>query len=182
VVHSANVYSESHAAILLHQWPSQDWFGNYYSIPTTGDYTDSDISNNWIECGPNQNCGFGLSVGPGNWYPEPTNVRGGYIHDNTIFDAQLGFSIERANWITVDKIAVGTYASKGTVWSPSVSPFYAKDTPPYYQNKCAALKHGPPAGVLSYNIDPYSNIQVLDWGTMSKYYSRVDMEGCILDD
>jgi hypothetical protein len=61
IAHSDNVWSASHAALLIHQWPHSS-ANNWYPISTSGDYTNADFSNNWIQCGPYQSCG-----NLGNW-------------------------------------------------------------------------------------------------------------------
>jgi hypothetical protein len=74
--------------------------------------------------------------------------------------------------------AVGLYQSSGDVFDISASPFYAKINP-NYASICAAIY---PPNIHQYNIDPNSNIDVADWSQTGSLYTRVSMEGCILDD
>jgi len=183
VLHSTNVYSLSHVAMFFEQWPNKNLYGNYYSIPTSGDYIGANITSNAISCSPAQNCGFGLSIGAGNWYPEPTNVTGGYYSSFSIFDAWLGFSIQNANYATLDEIDVGLSGTYGGVWGPSASPFFSYF--PYYAYHCPQIPlYSPeePNGVKPYNIDPYSNVDIIDYDRIAPYLSRVQMNGCILAD
>jgi hypothetical protein len=78
--------SSSFAAVMLHGWPPSD-----HTDALWGDYTDTDVSGNVIDCGGRQACGFGVLVGSAPWYVGPT--WGGYIHDNTIAHAVQGIAI-----------------------------------------------------------------------------------------
>ena len=80
-VHSSSFEGSTFAALMLHAWRS-----------TSGDFTDSDTSQNTIDCGVNKRCGFGILLGSDAWYT--TDVFGGSVHHNTVNRAQQGFAID----------------------------------------------------------------------------------------
>lgn len=96
------------AGLLVHAWPM-----------TSGDYTDTIITGNTIDCGPARRCGFGLGVGGRAWYESPT--RGGLITGNTVTRAQVGINVDdatgpvamRANAVT---LSGGPVQSRCGIW------------------------------------------------------------------
>jgi hypothetical protein len=62
---------------------------------SSGDYTGTDISNNIIDCSPNQRCGFGMYLGDAAWgFTPPGTITGGHIHDNQITNAEQGLNVD----------------------------------------------------------------------------------------
>ncbi|WP_415061163.1 DUF4214 domain-containing protein [Bdellovibrio sp.] len=61
---------------------------------TLGDFSDSLISNNIVDCGPLAACGIGIDLGPWLWYqPQGKLINGGIIANNKINEARVGISI-----------------------------------------------------------------------------------------
>ncbi len=82
IMHSNSFPQSSFAAAMFHAWPS-----------TSGDYRNSIISENSIDCG-NYRCGFGFLIGAYPWYAAPT--QGGTFDSNRIRGAQIGLAINDA--------------------------------------------------------------------------------------
>ncbi len=82
IIHSNSFAQSSFAAAMFHAWPS-----------TSGDYRNSNISDNSIDCG-NYRCGFGFLIGAYPWYAAPT--QGGTYDNNRIRGAQIGLAINDA--------------------------------------------------------------------------------------
>jgi hypothetical protein len=83
----------SFAEIMIHAWPN-----------TSGDYSDSLVAGNSIDCGTAKRCGYGIMIGGGPWYPAKTS--GGSVIGNSVANAQMG--------INVDQLT-GTMAVRGNV-------------------------------------------------------------------
>jgi hypothetical protein len=83
ITHTGGYDTSSFAALLIHSWPGG----------TSGNYMDSDISHNVIDCGPQRACGFGIYVGASAWYMV-TDIVDVNLHDNKIENAQLGVNID----------------------------------------------------------------------------------------
>ncbi|MEK7544208.1 MAG: dockerin type I domain-containing protein [Patescibacteria group bacterium] len=79
--HTDSFSGAAFAGLMLHAWPS-----------TSGNYTDTVVANNTIDCGAKRRCGFALYLGAHGWYQ--TMSYGGSIHDNTIINAQAGLVID----------------------------------------------------------------------------------------
>ncbi len=87
--HTDSFAGGSYAAIMLQAWPkSSDGSGG-----TPGNYLNSDISHNTIDCGTKQRCGFGIYIGQQAWYN--AQVYFGSVHNNLIQNAQLGINIDQ---------------------------------------------------------------------------------------
>jgi hypothetical protein len=61
---------------------------------TPGDFTGTTVQNNSIDCG-NQQCDFGIELGPHPWYLSP-NITGGTVIGNTIIGAKIQINCEGA--------------------------------------------------------------------------------------
>ncbi len=83
--HGDSFSSAAFAAMMIQSWPGR----------TSGDYTNSDISGNQIDCGPRRRCGFGLYIGGDSWYRDASSTFGGFVHDNIVRNALTGFIIEQ---------------------------------------------------------------------------------------
>jgi len=94
IKHSAELHSGSFGALILHAWPH-----------TSGNFSNTDVSLNTIDCG--LQCGYGLSLGSDAWFD--TIAFGAHVHDNTIQNAQHGFIINDAKDMNIhDNIVEGT--------------------------------------------------------------------------
>jgi len=76
------------ASMMIHAWTS-----------TSGNYTNSVVSNNSIDCGEKKRCGFGLYLGADAWYK--TDSYGGSFHDNTVTNAQQGVVLDDVHHMEV---------------------------------------------------------------------------------
>jgi hypothetical protein len=142
----------SHGALMLHAWPQVHYGALWSAVPTSGDFTDADISHNWIDC--RGECGVGVLFGGNPWYPpyeiddpeaqaahgcdseqwyQPPNcyaarlhTTGGHFYDNTVLDSAIGFVADEARGLFVER---NTIAGSSTDPSMRVakSPFW----PPY---------------------------------------------------
>ncbi len=83
IVHDTTFAGSSFAALMIHAWPGG-----------SGDFTNSEIRGNMIDCGSKKRCGFGLYIGADAWYQAPTF--GGVVRDNDISNAMLGLNIDQA--------------------------------------------------------------------------------------
>ncbi|MDP3051991.1 MAG: DUF4214 domain-containing protein [bacterium] len=139
--HTTSFAGGAFAGLMIHSWPS-----------TSGNYTNTVFSNNFIDCGPQKRCGFGLYIGSDAWYI--TNQFGGSVHDNTIVNAGQGVNIDDAHDMQVYRNAV--LDSGGPV------------------NTNCGLRTGTSynIGSRSYNIDTS-----LDNPPVT--YSRTNWDGCI---
>ena len=81
ITHTDAFSGGSYAGLMIHAWPL-----------TSGNYTGSEFSNNYIDCSSNRRCGFGILIGSEPWYT--TDSYGGSVHDNTIRNAQQGINID----------------------------------------------------------------------------------------
>lgn len=79
--HTESFTGAAFAGLMLHAWPS-----------TSGNYTDTTVTDNTIDCGSKRRCGFALYLGAHGWYQ--TMSYGGSIHDNTVTNAQSGLVID----------------------------------------------------------------------------------------
>lgn len=80
ILHVNDFAQSAFAALMIHAWPNS----------TSGDYTQSQITGNRIDCG-SKRCGFGLLIGAKPWYTAP--AFGGIVENNSINGAQGGFII-----------------------------------------------------------------------------------------
>lgn len=143
ITHSESYQASSFAAFHIQSWPNG----------TSGNYTQSDISGNFIDCGPKRRCGFGLYVGGEAWYP--STVFGGSIHDNFVTRAQLGVNVDKTT---------------GTV------EFYnnrATDSGGGTQAQCGFRQTG------NYNIAPGSQLDRKKDSVPSSSYTRDQWEKCV---
>jgi parallel beta-helix repeat protein len=62
---------------------------------STGDFSDTSLVNNAINCSPNK-CFFGMNIGPGPWYPQNKPVFGGSVTGNTIAGGTIGLNVSGA--------------------------------------------------------------------------------------
>jgi len=58
----------------------------------TGDFSDSKISGNTVNCSPGK-CFFAVNIGPSPWYPQNKPVFGGRFEGNTISGGTIGLNI-----------------------------------------------------------------------------------------
>lgn len=110
IIHSNSFSTSSFAGIMIQAWPNGG---------TSGNYTNSDISKNYINCSTNQRCGFGLYVGSSAWYNADTY--GGNVHDNKIVGAQQGFAVDKVRNFSIANNQV--LSSQGT-FQTSCGPKY----------------------------------------------------------
>lgn len=80
--HSNDKEGASFGELMIHAWPGQD-----------GDYTNSSVEANDIDCGPSRLCGYGLLVGGDSWYMG-TKAKFGNIFNNQIKRAMIGLSVD----------------------------------------------------------------------------------------
>ncbi len=85
--HSADFQGSSFTALMVHAW-SDDQGTNL----TSGDFTDTGITDNLVDCGPSHQCGFGLYLGSDAWYI--ADVFGGEVFRNEVRNAQLGLLLD----------------------------------------------------------------------------------------
>ena len=71
----------SFAELMLHSWPN-----------TSGDFTGSVVSGNWIDCGPALRCGFGLMIGAAPWYQG--RMAGGTVRGNSVRHARIAINVD----------------------------------------------------------------------------------------
>lgn len=81
--HSASAEGGSFAELMLHAWPKA----------TSGDFTGTRVTGNYINCGPRQRCGFGIMIGASPWYDAPTF--GGTVSGNTVRGAMLALNVDK---------------------------------------------------------------------------------------
>lgn len=98
ITHSDNFSGSSFGALMLHAWPGWPYAG------TSGDYTGADVSGNIVDCVGNSpygghRCGFGIYLGARAWYLSESH--GGYVHDNVVNGAQMGFMIDNFHGLTI---------------------------------------------------------------------------------
>lgn len=92
LTNTGSVEGGSYVALNLQTWVYPLTNGTQVS---SGDYTGTDISYNAIDCSSNQRCGFGIYLGDKAWGFQPSGaIKGGYIHDNTITNAQQGINVD----------------------------------------------------------------------------------------
>ncbi|GAB2851174.1 hypothetical protein GCM10027277_19320 [Pseudoduganella ginsengisoli] len=58
----------------------------------TGDFTDTTVSGNIIDCAPGM-CDFGVNIGPRPWYPENLELVGGTVTGNTVRGGLIGMNV-----------------------------------------------------------------------------------------
>ena len=102
VTHSTNTSGAAFAALMFHSWPAGATGAG--TPPTSGNYSNSIISENSVDCGVKRNCGFGLLVGSYPWYATP--VFGGTYQDNTISNVQQGLLLNDAHTLTLTRNSV----------------------------------------------------------------------------
>lgn len=78
----------------------------------SGDFTDSDIANNSVNCAAGK-CFFGVNIGPGPWYPENKPVVGGSFRDNTINGGTIGLNVSGTSG-TAQTMSIGGNAIFGS--------------------------------------------------------------------
>lgn len=83
LVHSGSAKGGSFAEVMLHAWPGA----------TSGDYTGTKVSRNFIDCGMQRRCGFGIMIGSMPWYDAP--AFGGAVTDNIVRGAMLALNIDK---------------------------------------------------------------------------------------
>jgi len=82
-LHSDLLEGSSFAELMIQSWPV---------AYTDGNYLDSSIEYNLIDCGPSRRCGIGLLIGSHPWYQSPvSNVA---ARKNTIQNAQFGLVLD----------------------------------------------------------------------------------------
>ena len=104
ITHSRDFAGSSFAALMLHAWPQG----------TSGDYSQSLIEDNMVNCGPFR-CGFGLLIGASPWYKAPTF--GGVYRRNHITGAQVGFAVNDATGPV--QIGMNTVENSGGTFNTS---------------------------------------------------------------
>jgi hypothetical protein len=82
VTHTARYSGSAYVGLMIQAWPS-----------SSGDYTDSVIARNRVDCGPSKNCGFGIYIGSSAWYASPP-VKGGRFESNVVLRSQTGLVID----------------------------------------------------------------------------------------
>ncbi len=80
--HSGSAGGGSFAELMLHAWPKA----------TSGDFIVTRVTGNYINCGPQQRCGFGIMIGAAPWYDTPTF--GGTVSGNTIRGVMLALNVD----------------------------------------------------------------------------------------
>lgn len=80
--HSGKEDGGSFAEIMLQAWPRA----------TSGNYTDTQVSGNKIDCGAMLRCGFGIMIGSTPWYAAP--AFGGAVFGNHVRGAMLALNVE----------------------------------------------------------------------------------------
>jgi hypothetical protein len=94
--------------------------GMYTWAHTSGNYTNTVIAGNRIEC--NGQCGFGLYVGNYSWNDGPP-IQNGLVDGNTIIGAQIGIYIDHAVGTTITDNN-GILAPTGGRWTSSCGKAY----------------------------------------------------------
>ncbi len=79
--HSSSFSSGSFAELMLQAWPK-----------TSGDYSNTIVRGNSIDCGPARRCGYGLMVGSAPW--RSGRMSGGRIEDNSVANAMVGLNVD----------------------------------------------------------------------------------------
>ena len=126
---------------MIHAWPS-----------TSGDYRETEVFRNTVDCGPSKRCGFGLYLGADAWYV--TDSFGGQVHHNTIRNAELGVNIDDVHDMAV--------------WNNPVH-----DPAQSTQGSCGRRDTG------AYNMGSRSQNVDTSRDTTPVEYTRVDWDGCI---
>lgn len=80
--HSEAASGGSFADIMLQAWPKV----------TSGDFTDTQVVRNIIDCGSQRRCGFGIMIGSAPWYDAP--AFGGSVTDNQVRGAMLALNVD----------------------------------------------------------------------------------------
>jgi hypothetical protein len=80
--HSDKADGGSFAELMLHAWPNA----------TSGDFTGTHVTDNDIDCGSRQRCGFGIMIGSAPWYDAP--VFGGSVKYNRVRNAMLALNVD----------------------------------------------------------------------------------------
>jgi len=76
----------------IHQVKMPAFAGLMLDSLDTGDFTDSVVTGNVIDCAPGM-CDFAVNIGPRPWYPDNQAVFGGKVTGNTIRGGTLGMNI-----------------------------------------------------------------------------------------
>lgn len=80
--HSQRVEGGSFAELMLQAWPNA----------TSGNFTDTRVELNTIDCGPRRRCGFGIMIGSAPWYSAP--AFGGRVTENRVRGAMLALNVD----------------------------------------------------------------------------------------
>ena len=91
--HTGTFKGGSFAAFMITTWSLNGVADN--------DFSGTDFSNNRIDCSSNKRCGFGMQIGYDPWttpgyVPVASLPHGGFFHDNTVSNAQMGINIDDA--------------------------------------------------------------------------------------
>lgn len=155
IVHTAKPDGGAFVAMMIQKWPE-----------TSGNYGNVLVSNNLVDCGPNQACGSGIYVGSESWYPgtpfgSPTpGTANGRISDNTIRNAMNGLYIAAQGLIISRNSVINTLG----VPIPNSCHRPMMSATPYVVSPTAASIH-----FEGENVDP----------NMAIHFSIDDWSGCI---